>query len=158
MDLIYIVSIIILVLTIIILLFKINSIVKSYNEENFNLKENFLKQKEEVYELGLKKGKELINYQIEIHPYQEIKQNKKYFGNEDVINIGYKYMMFINGVPTAYTHIEIFETISKKEINEDKVNNLLNQISNVTSLIPGGNVKLIGSLAEFGKNLLNQKK
>ncbi|STD55811.1 Uncharacterised protein [Empedobacter falsenii] len=67
-------------------------------------------------------------------------------------------MMFIGGVPTPYSHIEIFEKITKKEINEEKVNNLLQRISDVTNIIPEGNVKLIGNISEFGRSLLNFKK
>lgn len=132
--------------------------ITNYKNEILNLKEDFLIEKEKVFDKGIAKGKELSNYRIEIHPYQEIKQVKKILGSEDVLNIGYKYMMFINDTPTAYSHIEIFETVSKKEIDEEKVNKLISRISEISNLVPNGNVKLVGNIAEFGKNLLNFRK
>ena len=56
------------------------------------------------------------------------------------------------------SHIEIIETISRKEISEERISEILNKISELTNLIPNANIQLIGSLSEFGKKLLNQKK
>lgn len=131
--------------------------ISKYKTEIFKLKDEFLIEKERTYDKGIAKGIERSNYRIEIHPYQEIKQVKKMLGSEDVLNVGYKYIMFMNDTPTAYSHIEIFETVSKKEIDEEKINKLLSRISDVCSIIPNGNVKLVGNIAEFGKNLLNFK-
>ena len=69
-----------------------------------------------------------------------------------------KYIIFINGLPFPNSHIEIIETISRKEISEERISEILNKISELTNLIPNANIQLIGSLSEFGKKLLNQKK
>ncbi len=137
---------------------EINNVTEKYKSEIYDLKNRYIEEKELIFQKGILKGKELSNYEIQIHPYQELKQHKKLLGSEDLLNVGYKYMMFINGVPCLNSHIEIFETISKKEINEEKVNNLLSKIKDLTDMVPNGNVKLVGNLAEFGKNLLNFKK
>lgn len=129
--------------------------------ENQNLKKEILKLKEanfEAYKEGIEKGQNITNFKIQIHPYQEIIKNKKLIGSEEIIKIGYKYMLLINDVPCLNTHIEILETISKKEVNEERINAILNKISEISNLIPNGNVQIIGSLTEFGKRLLSQLK
>jgi hypothetical protein len=126
------------------------------NEEILKLKENNIKEKEDAYDKGILKGKELSILEIQVYPYKEISLKKHFFGDEKQIKIGYKYMIYSNGLPCLNSHVEIFETISIKEIDEAKVMQLLNQISNIVS--PNQNIRLIGDLTEFGKNILNYKK
>jgi len=133
--------------------------------DNQNLKEELLKVKEQnilekvdAFNHGFENGKKINSYEVQIHPYQDTFRNKKTFSTEEVIKIGYKYIIFINGLPFPNSHIEILETISRKEINDERISEILNKISEVTNLIPNANIKLIGSLSEFGKKLLNQKK
>lgn len=137
-----------------------NLIIENQNlkDELLKLKEKNFSDKEEAFNRGMENGKKNYNYEVQIHPYQEVFKNKKMFSSEEVIKVGYKYIFFINGLPCLSSHIEIFETISRKEINEEKVAELINKISDVTNLIPNGNIQLIGNLAEFGKKLLNQNK
>lgn len=132
----------------------------NFSIENEVLKSEIIKLKEnniKAYKEGLQEGKNITSFKIQIHPYHEITKNKKVFSNEEIINIGYKYILFVNDIPCLSSHIEILESIKKKEINEDRINAIMSKISEAMMLIPDGNIQIIGSLAEFGKKLMQQK-
>lgn len=131
---------------------------QNLKEELLKVKEQNILEKEDAFNRGFENGKRINSYEVQIHPYQDIFINKKTFSTEEVIKIGYKYILFINGLPFPNSHIEIIETISRKEISEERISEILNKISELTNLIPNANIQLIGSLSEFGKKLLNQKK
>lgn len=131
----------------------------NFNIENQVLKNEIIKLKEaniKAYKEGLEEGKNITNLRIQIHPYHEIIKNKKFLSNEEIINIGYKYILLVNDIPCLSSHIEILESIKKKEISEDRINAIMSKISETAMLIPNGNIQIIGSLAEFGKKLIKQ--
>lgn len=129
--------------------------------ENEVLKNEIIKLKDaniKAYKEGLQEGKNNTNFKIQMHPYHEIIKNKKIFSNEEIINIGYKYILLINDIPCFNSHIEILESIKKKEISEDRINAIINKISETARLIPNSNIQIIGSLYEFGKKLITDNK
>jgi len=136
---------------------KINELKNTFQEEIHSLKNTFFEEKKYEFNEGIKKGIEQSQFSVEIYPFQEIEKKKGLFNNEEFVNIGNKYLYNINGFNFA-SHVEIFEKISRKEIDEIKVNNILGRISEIANKIPNPNIQLVGSLSEFGKSLLNLNK
>ena len=80
----------------------------NFNIENQVLKNEIIKLKEaniKAYKEGLEEGKNITNLRIQIHPYHEIIKNKKFLSNEEIINIGYKYILLVNDIPCLSSHI-----------------------------------------------------
>lgn len=121
-------------------------------------KEDFLVEKNQAYHAGVQDGIRQSGYEIQVHPYQKAISEKSLFGSKEMVEIGYKYILMINGVPALTSHTEIIETVSKKDIDEGKVENYIDKILEVVNALPLNKGKIIGDLATFGKKLLTQGK
>lgn len=126
--------------------------------ELLQFKEDFLIEKNQAYHTGVQDGIKQSGYEIQVHPYQKAISEKTLFGSKEMVEIGYKYLFMINGVPALTSHTEIIETLSKKDIDEGKVEQYIDKILEVVNALPLNKGKLIGDLATFGKKLLTQGK
>lgn len=126
--------------------------------ELLQFKEDFLVEKHQAYQAGVQDGIRQSGYEIQVHPYQKAISEKSLFGSKEMVEIGYKYILMINGVPALSSHTEIIETVAKKDIDEGKVESYLSKIVEVVNALPLNKGKIIGDLATFGKKLLTQGK
>lgn len=137
---------------------RLNEIINKLKEETLTLKEQFLVEKELAFQKGIQEGVKQSGYEIQVHPYHKAISEKSLFGSKELIEIGYKYILMINGVPALTSHTEILETVAKKDIDEGKVERYLSKIVEVVNALPMNKGKIIGDLATFGKKLLTQGK
>lgn len=135
-----------------------NAEIDRLKAELLQFKEEFLIEKNHAYQAGLQDGIKQSGYEIQVHPYQKAISEKSLFGSKEMVEIGYKYIFMINGVPALSSHTEIIETVAKKDIDEGKVESYLGKIVDVVNALPLNKGKLIGDLATFGKKLLTQGK
>lgn len=86
-------------------------------KENLSLiKENHEKELGRIKESGLT----LITY-----PYKEDHGKDGVIFDERRVEIGFKYQLFVNGTPCFQPHVVATDTLTKKEINADRVDRAL---------------------------------
>lgn len=79
-------------------------------------------------ELGLLKesGLTLVTY-----PYKEEHGENGVIFDERRVEIGFKYQLFVNGTPCFQPHVVPTETLTKKEINEERIGNALQKATDM---------------------------
>lgn len=108
------------------------------------------------FDLGVKKGIELSKIEVKITPYKNLKKEGNIGFRKEVIEVGYSYRLFSNGFPCLDPHIEIFDKVEVKEINERFIELLSEKFDLVLSKIPNSNIILTENIQNFTTKLLRK--
>ena len=65
------------------------------------------------------------------YPYKTEHGENGVLFDERRVEIGYKYQLFVNGAPCFQPHVVPTETLTKKEINGERISNALQQASDM---------------------------
>jgi len=114
-------------------------------------------EKQNEFEKGYKSANEKVVYKVQVYPHKNYIENNRFFSKDREVEIGYSYTLFVNEIPSLSPHIHIVERVKIKELNEERVNKIIENIQQLINKIPYPNVETIGNLNEFGNNLLKKK-
>lgn len=63
-------------------------------------------------------------FSVQISPLVRIVDDKRLFGSEYRTEVGYQYQLLINGIPAFQPHVLIERSETRKEVNEERINEL----------------------------------
>jgi hypothetical protein len=95
------------------------------------------------------------NFEVQIFPWKEETETSHFFKKHE-LKIGYKYQLFINGIPCFEPHVQIHETLVVNKLDKDNIqiaiNGLQSTISALASIHPS--VKAVGDCNDIANSLL----
>lgn len=137
---------------------EIISELKIRNKDEINqLKENHRSELKKEYDDGFKKGIEISKIEVRVTPIRRAKMERSMLSKKELLEIGFSYRIFSNGIPCLEPHEEIVESIYKKELNEENVNLIAAKIESAISKIPNTNLILTESISSFANKLIDKK-
>lgn len=87
-------------------------------------------------------------FSVQISPLVRIVEDKGVFSSEYKTEIGYQYQLLINGIPAFQPHILIERSESRKEVNEERIN----ELTKVAKQIAEGAIDMyLGGNGQFAK-------
>ena len=122
---------------------KLNEKLNILNEEIFNLKQSNIEIERSSYNKGKKEGIESFanEYYVQVYPYKYTYKDEKglYVFNQrkEFIEIGYKYQLFVKGIPVFKAQEVILETHEKSnfKLNEEAIKEMVKLM--VAGSVPG---------------------
>ncbi|EGV43838.1 hypothetical protein BZARG_2439 [Bizionia argentinensis JUB59] len=111
-------------------------------------------EKQDEFDKGYASGSRESDFVIHVEAYKNTDGKKSYFQQNQVMEIGYIYRLFVKGVPSLDPHIQIVERIKLSELNEHNVNSAISKLDTVISKIPSPHLKLAGNIKDFGNEIL----
>lgn len=109
---------------------------KFLNKQIFEEKERLFKISEEYYNKGLKEGLKRNNFTIRVDPIENNTGKDYWIYSSEKIEIGYKYTLVNNDIPSEFTTTHFTKVISKSRIKEENINEVLNTINQIQNLNP----------------------
>jgi hypothetical protein len=95
------------------------------------------------------------NFEVQIFPWKENTETGHFFKKHE-LKIGYKYQLFINGIPCFEPHVQIHETLVVNKLDKENIqiaiNGLQSAISAAANIHPS--VKAVGDCNEIANTLL----
>lgn len=137
---------------------KINSLEvenKIINEKILVEKEKFLTLTEEYFRRGYDEGLLRNKYTIRVDPIENISGRDYWVYSSEKIEIGYKYTLMNNEIPTEFTSTHYTKVISRSKIKEENINSALNMIEQIQNLNPSTFI-INKSFESIKTNLKNQ--
>lgn len=128
-----------------------------HKDEINELKESHRIDLKKEFDEGYVKGIEISKIEVKVTPIRKVKVEGSFIGKKEMLDIGFSYRLFSNGIPCLEPHEEIIESIHKKEINEENIKLIAAKIENAISKIPNTNLVLTESIGSFSKKLINKK-
>ena len=128
-----------------------------HKDETNELKEIHRIALKQEFDEGYIKGVEISKIEVKVTPIRRIKMEGITIWKKELLEIGFSYRLFCNGIPCLEPHEEIIESIYKKELNEEKINLIVAKIENAISKIPNTNLILTESISSFAKKLIEKK-
>ena len=129
-----------------------------FNEELNQLKDNHRAELKTEFEKGYDRGAAISKIDVQITPFKRTVKTGNFINRSESYECGYKYQLFSNGLPCLEPKEVIIDSISVKEINEENVNNLLEKFNNIIEKIPNTNLQLGETLNSFKSRLLSMRK
>lgn len=87
-------------------------------------------------------------FSVQISPLVRVLEDKGLFSSEFKTEIGYQYQLLINGIPAFQPHLFIERTETRKEINEERIN----ELTKIAKQIAEGAIDMyLGSNGQFAK-------
>ena len=137
---------------------EIISELKIKNKDEINeLKEMQRTALKNEYDEGFKKGVEISKIEVRVTPIRRAKFERTILSKKELLEIGFSYRIFSNGIPCLEPHVEIVESVYKKELNEENVNLIAAKIESAISKIPNTNLILTESISSFANKLIDKK-
>lgn len=122
---------------------KLEQKLDTLTNENKNLikmiieeKEKIFKISEEYFDKGLKEGVSKNNITIRVDPIENTSGRDYWIYSSEKIEIGYKYTLINNNIPSQFTTTHFTKTIAKSKIKEENINAVINTINEIQSLNP----------------------
>lgn len=110
------------------------------------------------FERGFESGISKSDFIIQVDPYKNIISRKSYFKNNQIMEIGYIYRLFVKNIPSLDPHIQIIERVKTSDINETNINAILDQVNKIISKIPSPHLKVTKNVKDFGNEILKSIK
>jgi hypothetical protein len=79
-----------------------------------------VREAEERFARQLRQRKE-ASLAVTVHPFVNTARQRGLFSSENVIEIGYKYQLLIQGLPCFEPHTVIVETTRQKQVNDEMI-------------------------------------
>lgn len=137
---------------------EIISALKIKNKDEINeLKEIHRSELKKEFDEGFVKGVEISKIEVRVTPIRRAKIERNMLSKKEVLEIGFSYRLFSNGIPCLEPHVEIVESVYKKELNEENVNLIAAKIESAISKIPNTNLILTESISSFANKLIDKK-
>ncbi len=132
-------------------------------EHFFNRGECLKSEYNNGFDAGYKKGQfdasKSQGWEVQIFPWKEDIEEGAFFKKQSV-RIGFKYQLFVNGIPCFEPHVQIHETLVTTKLDADSINiavsslkEAMNAMSNIHPAI-----KTIGDGTNLAKSLLSMVK
>lgn len=87
-------------------------------------------------------------FSVQISPLVRIVEDKGLFSSEYKTEIGYQYQLLINGIPAFQPHVLIERSETRKEVNEERIN----ELTKVAKQIAEGAIDMyLGANGQFAK-------
>ena len=129
------------------------------HEKTINrIKEKFTVENRTEFDRGFESAKNSSNFKIQVEPYKNISGEKRLFNDKQILEIGYVYRLFVDGVPSLDPHIQIVQRIKKNEINEQNIKIAIDKIYDIIGKVPSPHLKVVGNIKDFGSNMLTSFK
>ncbi len=128
-----------------------------HKDEINELKEVHRNELKKEFDEGFVKGVEISKIEVRVTPIRRAKMERNMLSKKELLEIGFSYRIFSNGIPCLEPHIEIIESIYKKELNEENVNLIAAKIESAISKIPNTNLILTESISSFANKLIDKK-
>ncbi|MBK6006344.1 hypothetical protein JJB11_09600 [Ramlibacter ginsenosidimutans] len=79
-----------------------------------------VREAEERFAQQLRRRKE-ASLAVTVHPFVNTARERGLFSSENVIEIGYKYQLLIQGLPCFEPHTVVVETTRQKQVNDEMI-------------------------------------
>ena len=79
-----------------------------------------VREAEERFAKQLRQRKE-ASLAVTVHPFVNASRQRGLFSSENVIEIGYKYQLLIQGLPCFEPHTVVVETTRQKQVNDEMI-------------------------------------
>lgn len=87
-------------------------------------------------------------FSVQISPLVRIVEEKGLFSSEYKTEVGYQYQLLINGIPAFQPHILIERSETRKEVNEERIN----ELTRVAKQVAEGAIDMyLGANGQFAK-------
>jgi hypothetical protein len=102
-----------------------------------------------------KKISELQNFEVQIFPWKENIEEGHIFKTQS-IKIGYKYQLFVNGMPCFEPHTLVHETLVVNKLDKENINIAINGLQNTITALANihPTVKAVGDCTQIANTLL----
>ncbi|NDV97197.1 hypothetical protein D0T84_20155 [Dysgonomonas sp. 521] len=129
-------------------------------EHIFKRAEHLKEEYNNGYDTGYKKGQtdasKVQGWEVQIYPWKEDVEEGTIF-KKQTVKIGYKYQLYVNGVPCFEPHIQIHDTLITTKMDADSVSiavaGLKETMDALSNIHPA--IKTIGDGTNLAKSLLN---
>jgi hypothetical protein len=95
------------------------------------------------------------SFEVQIFPWKENIEEGTFLKKQS-IRIGYKYQLFVNGIPCFEPHIQVHETLIATKLDKESINiavlGLKETISALSNIHPA--IKAVGDSANIAQTLL----
>ncbi len=123
---------------------------KEYEEEKQKILKTKNHEVNEAYDKGFKEGfkRSELNSRIitlQIKPWENEVSKKSFFKKTLHYQIGYQYILMVNGIPALSPHQIAEKTIKLSQVNEENIKEIITQIKNTID----NAIKAAGGLASF---------
>ena len=112
------------------------------------------------YDTGYKKGQadavKTQGWEVQISPWKEDAEEGTIF-KKQTVKIGYKYQLFVNGVPCFEPHIQIYDILTTTKLDAESVNIAVSGLKEVIGALANihPSIKTVGDGANLAKSLLS---
>lgn len=72
-------------------------------------------------------------FSVQISPYVQITEDKGLISSSYVTEAGYQYQLLVNGIPSFQPHIIIERTETRKEVSQEKLNELVSTATEIAA-------------------------
>lgn len=136
----------------------VNEKIEVLNNQILDLKKEIVITDRESYEKGKKQAEDNFanDFFVQVNPYKRVfKKNNSLLGSfmeNEKVEIGYQYQLFVKGIPTLNPAVIVIETYEAKQfnLNEETIKALVD-----ASL--GSKTKLIGGFVKVARNIIEKK-
>jgi hypothetical protein len=95
---------------------------------------------------------------VTVHPFVNTQSKKSLFTNETQVDIGYKYQLFVRGLPCFEPHTVVVDSTTEKEVDEGRIlmfkNKALELAQAVASAGNGGSLNKVITIAKVATRVL----
>lgn len=112
------------------------------------------------YDKGFEKGIDNRDISVQVFPWREEIEVDNFFKNRKSVKFGYKYQLFVKGIPCLEPHTNVLEEISTDKINSENILRLAQNIDSILSNLPASptsGLKVVGTAKDLALGLLTEK-
>ncbi len=126
---------------------------KEHSKNISTLIERYHDKQSDDYKKAYEEGKNAVDFEIRVTPLKNVIDTKGIFTKNKMVQIGYSYRLYINGIPCLEKNDVITDTLSAKDINDTNIHLAIENISKVLDTVPDKRAKMSSSLEDFSKSV-----
>lgn len=88
---------------------------------------------------------------VTVHPFVNTAKDEGLIFKDTRVEIGYKYQLFVKGLPCFAPHVEVTESSIQKEVNQESLKHLLERAEQLASAAVIAKTGPAGTLIEVGR-------